>query len=200
MKVYTYVIATDAGSAPNYDPPCLTLAICKPKIRSTAEPGDLVLAFNGAALGRNPHGVRWAGIVAEKLSFTDYWHDQRFAGKKPGACSRPDNLYEPAGLDFRQVPNSVHGPTSKARDLGGRFVLTFEPWWYFGNTAPILPSEFRLRMENGRRAHRVHTLSDSDWDRLERWLKNQSTASPKAAPKTYIPPPPRAPRAGTRGC
>jgi hypothetical protein len=45
MRVHTYVIATDAGSAPNYDPPFVTLAVCKPRIRRKADIGELVLAF-----------------------------------------------------------------------------------------------------------------------------------------------------------
>jgi hypothetical protein len=32
MKVWRYVLATDNGTAPNYDPPYLTLALCKPEI------------------------------------------------------------------------------------------------------------------------------------------------------------------------
>ncbi|MBK7522567.1 MAG: hypothetical protein IPI75_21070 [Gammaproteobacteria bacterium] len=39
MRVHTYVIAVDAGSAPNYDPPFVTLAVCKPRIRRKAEIG-----------------------------------------------------------------------------------------------------------------------------------------------------------------
>jgi hypothetical protein len=45
MRVHRYVIATDAGSAPNYDPPAVTLAVCKPGIRKKAKVGDLVRAF-----------------------------------------------------------------------------------------------------------------------------------------------------------
>ncbi|WP_422613519.1 hypothetical protein [Pseudomonas knackmussii] len=66
MRVHTYVIATDAGSAPNYDPPAVTLAVCKPRIRKKAKVGDLVLAFAGSTV--NPlsgHSVVWAGIVSE---------------------------------------------------------------------------------------------------------------------------------------
>lgn len=178
MKVYTYVIATDAGGAPNYAPPCLTLAICKPRIRKSAKPGDLILAFNGTQLGTNPHGVRWAGIVSEKLTFVEYWHDTRFASKKPNIAAMPDNIYEPMGADFRQVPNPAHGPASKSRDLRGQFVLTFKDSWYFGNLAPVLPAEFGLRMLTGRRGHRVAELSDIESSRLQRWLKNQVTTVP----------------------
>ena len=47
MKLWRYVIRNNDGSAPNYDPPFTALAICKPRIRKGARPGDLVLAFCG---------------------------------------------------------------------------------------------------------------------------------------------------------
>jgi len=90
MRVHTYVIATDAGSAPNYDPPAVTLAVCKPGIRKKAKVGDLVLAFAGAVV--NPtsrHSVVWAGIVSEVLTFTEYWNDRRFTSKKPDCTDVP---------------------------------------------------------------------------------------------------------------
>src|SRR6266481_3668348 len=96
MRVHTYVIATDAGSAPNYGPPFVTLAVCKPRIRRKAAIGDLVLAFAGRQVNPSePHSVVWAGIVAEKMSFADYWSDRRFAGKKPGRSRLSDNFYRP---------------------------------------------------------------------------------------------------------
>jgi Nucleotide modification associated domain 2 len=123
MKLYTYVIATDHGSAPNYDPPCTTLAICKPRIRRSAEVGDAILAFTGQALSPEPHAVCWAGVVSEKLPFADYWRDRRFSGKKSRSSRTPDNIYRPDGLSLQQVENPSHGPDDSNRDLGGRFVL-----------------------------------------------------------------------------
>ncbi|MFJ4431258.1 hypothetical protein ACIPZG_09820 [Pseudomonas sp. NPDC089395] len=79
MRVHTYVIATDAGSAPNYDPPAVTLAVCKPRIRKKAKVGELVLAFAGAKV--NPtsrHSVVWTGIVSEILTFSEYDSHESF--------------------------------------------------------------------------------------------------------------------------
>src|SRR5262249_14817590 len=96
MQVHTYVIATDAGSAPNYDPPFVTLAVCKHRIRKKAKRGDLVLAFAGRTVNPvEPHTVVWAGIVGEVMTFSQYWHDSRFAAKKPDRSAHPDNFYCP---------------------------------------------------------------------------------------------------------
>ena len=174
MKVYRYVITSDRGSAPNYDEPAATLAICKPKIRLLAQPGDLIIAFTGASISSEPHAGCWAGIVSEKLTFEQYWDDARFEKKKPEHCQTPDNIYKPVAGILTQVPNSSHQDKHIQRDLSGEFVLVINPVWRFGASGPILPAEFGLRITGGRRAHRVREISDADWGRLSIWLAEQS--------------------------
>lgn len=73
-RTYAYVIVNDRGGAPCYEDGLLTLAVCKPAVRRTAQPGDLVIAYNGSDLLRDgPHRVRWAGVMKEKVGFADYW-------------------------------------------------------------------------------------------------------------------------------
>jgi hypothetical protein len=119
MKVFSYVMVVDNGGAPNFDPPFTTLAVCKPRIRITADPDDLVIGFSGRPLSAEPHSVRWAGIVRERLSFADYWNDLRFANKKPGVAEMPDNFYRPDGVELVQIKNLKHGPDERTRDLSG---------------------------------------------------------------------------------
>jgi hypothetical protein len=176
MDLYCYVIATDGGSAPNYDPPFPTLAICKPRIRASAHLGDAVLAFTGSGESPEPHAIRWAGVIKEILSFADYWADRRFAKKKPGKCDHPDNIYQPhpGGQGFVQIPNDVHGPEATRKDTGGQFVLIFDPMWRFSGGSQVMPAEFGLRMmRNARRGHRKRTLNAADWRRLRDWLNDQ---------------------------
>ena len=204
MRIHTYVIATDAGSAPNYDPPLTTLAVCKPRIRRKANVGELVLAFAGKSVNPfEPHTVVWAGVVAEKLTFAEYWNDPRFQAKQPDRCTRPDNFYRPTpdgGLMW--VENPVHGPEATRHDTDGLFVLAFNPSWRFGANGPRLPTEFGLRMTHGRRGERSTDLSDTEWRSLETWLNQQSsstrvearknpTCKPPARRVTPSPPPPR---------
>ena len=202
MRVHTYVIATDAGSAPNYDPPFTTLAVCKPIIRRKASVGDLVLAFAGKPVNpHEPHTVVWAGIVAEKLTFADYWNDPRFQGKKPDRCQRPDNFYRPVDGGLLWVDNPVHGPEAAQHDTNGVYVLAFNPSWRFGANGPPLPEHFGLRMTGARRGQRVADLSDGEWRSLKAWLDSQTqveikhsspdkrcTPSNRTAPKTPLRP------------
>ena len=179
MRIHTYVIATDAGSAPNYDPPFTTLAVCKPRIRRKANVGELVLAFAGKSVNPyEPHSVVWAGVVAEKFTFADYWNDKRFQAKKPDRCTRPDNFYRPTpdgGLMW--VENPVHGPEATRHDTDGLYVLAFNPSWRFGANGPPLPTELGLRMTHGRRGERLADVSDTEWRRLETWLNQQVHAT-----------------------
>jgi hypothetical protein len=175
VRVFTYVIVGDAGSAPSYDDPFVTLAVCKPKIRIAAEVGDMVLAFTGKTLSPEPHAVRWAGVVTEKLTFAEYWRDERFAGKKPNESDTPDNIYRPTRAGLVQVRNTTHGPGNVQRDLGGEYVLVFEPAWYFGEARAILPARFGLRMTAGaRRGHRVVDLTAARAGKLIDWLEREA--------------------------
>jgi hypothetical protein len=176
MKLWRYVIRNNDGSAPNYDPPFTTLAICKPRIRKGARPGDLVLAFAGREIAPDPHRVVWAGVVHEKLTFEQYWADVRFQGKKPHATDVPDNIYEPGPLGLRQVRNPIHNEGNVVRDCSGVFVLVMEPSWRLIPEASSLPEQFEhLRMLPGnRRGHRKDDLSCADADELVAWLKSRS--------------------------
>lgn len=171
MRAYRYVIRNDDGSAPNYDPPPVTLAICKPQIRRLAKKDDLIIAFEGRDLGQNPHGVRWAGIVSEILPFAGYWNDPRFQGKKPDRTTRPDNIYEPGPWGLRQVDNPIHRNAHVARDLGGRNVLVFGRAWQMKALSQPLPEEFDLRIGSPyRRGHRVRELTTNEQIRILEWL------------------------------
>lgn len=170
MKIFSYVIVADDGSAPNFNAPCATLAVCKPKIRIGAQPGDIVIGFCGQPLGPEPHAVRWAGVVSEKMTFSEYWNNPSYSGKKPDKTQRPDNIYRPVKAGHEQIENPTHGPGNKSRDLGGRFVLTFKPAWYFGPAAQILPEEFGLRLTGARRGHRVNEINGKTWKKLQKWL------------------------------
>ena len=174
MKAYAYVIATDSGVAPNFEAPMPTLAICKPKIRLGAESGDFVIGFTGKDISPEPHGVCWAGVIQDKRTLEEYWNDPKFDSKKPNTSTTPDNIYKPSGGFLIQVPNSSHGHNNLDRDVGGRYVLSFDPAWYFGNAAPVLPDNFGLRMIGGRRGHRTVELTEAKWRKLQTWLHAQA--------------------------
>jgi hypothetical protein len=173
MKLLRYVVRYDREVAPNYDLPAVTLAICKPRIRRGAAIGDLVLGFATASdRGRSRYEVVWAGVVSEKLDFADYWVDSRFQDKKPGGASlHPDNIYEPIGLELRQVENDNHGPDSEHTDKSGRYVLVMNPSWRFAAGQKEMPDSIKWRMDPfNRRGHRVDEIDNKEMKNLQEWL------------------------------
>lgn len=149
-RVYSYVVTHDAGFAPNPFHGWCTLACCKPGIRATAQPGDLIFG-----LSRRCERIVYAFRVEERMTFAEYWHDSRFAPKRPRweapefADRYGDNIYEPVGAgDFRQL-RSAHwnhardreGIFNKRRDLKPGVVVVGREFVYFGKDGPALPGE-----------------------------------------------------------
>lgn len=178
MRVWTYVITTDRGSAPNYDGDVVTLTICKPLIRKNARPGDLVIAFNGRALRHpNPNSLRWAGVIEKVVPLENYWDDPEFGGKRPGRSSTPDNIYRWTGISWEQEPNDSHVLRDLPRDTGGLNALAFREAWHFGEDGPEL-YEAELWMTGGRRGHRVHDIDEDRGSNLVKWLAKQNRGLP----------------------
>ena len=98
MRTYLYKLTSDRGGAPCALEPeagaeaLLTLAICKPAIRRTAQPGDRILGITSHSLERTdgyPLGaVIYAAVVREGVEARDY-----FAPASP-FTHRPDCIYE----------------------------------------------------------------------------------------------------------
>jgi hypothetical protein len=80
-RLFTYTVATDAGSAPNPFNGMCSLAICKPDIRREAVRGDWVagLGSKKAPSGDLSGRLVYAMKVDEVVSLQDY---DRFAPKR----------------------------------------------------------------------------------------------------------------------
>ena len=70
-RLFSYCIPVDDGAAPNPFWGYCTLAICKPAIRRTAEPGDWIVGTGSKRRGVAGHVV-YAMRVSKKLSLEDY--------------------------------------------------------------------------------------------------------------------------------
>ena len=88
MKLYSYVVATDCGFAPNPFYDFCTLATCKPDIRERATVGDWVIGTGSGAKEKQRNGyLVFAMRVTETMSFDEYWKDIRFCNKRPDTDS-----------------------------------------------------------------------------------------------------------------
>jgi len=80
--LYTYAITRDFGFAPNPFHGMCTLATCKPHIRKSAKVGDWVMGIGGSTLRSVQRKCILLMKVSEKISFQEYWGNERFSLKK----------------------------------------------------------------------------------------------------------------------
>lgn len=185
-RVFSYKLVRDYGFAPNPYGGYCTLATCKPQIRASAHPGDLIIGF-GSQQGVLAGRAIFALIVSEKLTFDGYWADKRFARKKPDfygsrAEAFGDNIYHTENGVWRQSDSHhsyVDGVTNHSnldRDTSQDCVLISDNYVYWGEAAIALPSYLRDcdgdDLYPSVRSHRS-VFSDEMVQRAYEWFANQ---------------------------
>lgn len=153
MRCFSYVITRDYGFAPNPFGGYCTLATCMPTVRNHAVVGDWVI---GCGSKKNMLSGRmiYAMQVSEKLTFEEYWEDDRFQHKKPimnGSLLQlyGDNIYCAKDGQWKQL-DSHHshedGSTNYLnlnKDTSQNSVLISNLFYYFGCSPIELPDEFK---------------------------------------------------------
>ena len=202
QRAFSYVVKSDTGFAPNPFHGWCTLACCKPSIRRHAAPGDLIVG-----LSTRSERIVYVMRVAERLTFGEYWHDRRFARKRPRwAATRirercGDNIYRPLESGGFEQQVSAHWDHEHDRPHEGNLahdtrtdaVLAAKEFVYFGGEGPALP-EYLAFLKVGR-AHRSRftelelqeierlfaTLPRGIQDRPSLWSKTDSSWRPGCA-------------------
>lgn len=146
MKLSAYVITFDSGFAPNPFGRYCTLACCKPTIRRKAEPGDIIIASTSSNSERAGCLV-YAMRVKEVIQYQKYWHDSRFASRKPtkktAVSKRGDNIWhQDASGRWHVCPEACHNESHSDRDISGVNSLVATEFFYFGRDAIPIPSRF----------------------------------------------------------
>jgi hypothetical protein len=184
MNYFSYKIEHDFGLAPNPFHGYCTLAVCKSSIRSNTnlEIGDWIIGTGSKSLG-NHHELIFAMCIEEKLTFNEYWEDNRFEKKKPivnGSLVQMygDNFYhqDPNTEEWIQE-NSAHslddGSPNKdhlIRDTGGTYVLISKEFYYFGGNSPLIPDEYIEICSEGRDMKSVSIPKDVA-EKFIYWIK-----------------------------
>ena len=151
--IYSYKITRDYGFAPNPFWGYCTLANCKPKIRKKANIGDWIIG-TGAKTTNLEYHLIFIMQVTEITEFQNYWDDQRFQCKKPNISGslvqmHGDNIYNKQNENWNQIdshhsyPNGVINKRNLKQDLGGKYILISELFYYFGNAHFELPDEYK---------------------------------------------------------
>lgn len=188
MRTYVYKLTSDRGGAPCAPrpragaAPLLTLSICKPAIRRTAQPGDRILGITSQSLASSDgyplNAVIYAAVVTGAVDAREYYAPRsRFR-------SRPDCIYQfhrEMGTLTHTGRTALHADAAyEARDIGsypfyrnGRALLSQE-FRYFGAEAVELPPQFeRLRRvsEALGQGHRVFTERDVEMEEVDRLFR-----------------------------
>ena len=156
-SLYSYVVRSDGGFAPNPFFGYCTLATCKPRIRKGAQVGDWIVGTGSAAreVGRGGHLV-YAMHVTGVIDTRSYWIDPRFQFKKPTIkgdqireSASGDNIYEWRGQNSWRQLHSYHshsdGTQNEAhtvKDTSVPRILLSDDFVYFGGEGPLLPSKY----------------------------------------------------------
>ena len=158
--IYVYKMVVDNGGAPCVYRDLLSLAICKPKVRKTAEPGSLVFGFGGQRLGGR---LIFAARITDKPGVGDYYRTPVYRG-------RPDRIYRNVGGRPKRVKGAkFHSLTDQsATDVGPHFekayVLISDDFRYFGAAGTTdYQDRFKTLTTMLTSLHRGHRLNH-DWN------------------------------------
>lgn len=144
MKLYSYSLRYDAGSAPNPFWGICTLVICKPVIRRCAEEGDWVVGLGStkSPIGNKSDYVVYAMRVSRKLTMQKYdeycrmHHSEKipqWRNRKDYKLRLGDCIYDYSQGKPPKLRDSVHTERNRERDLGGLYALISNHFYYFGD-------------------------------------------------------------------
>lgn len=153
------MIDHDFGLAPNPFGKYCTVAVCKPKIRKSKnlKKADWLIGTGSKALEKSSgfecvSKLIFAMQVSEIINLNNYWHDPRFAYKKPvmkgGTLSTMfgDNFYyldeneKWIQIDCAHInADGIYNEEHFRKDISGKNALISERFYYFGDNAPKIP-------------------------------------------------------------
>lgn len=180
-KIYFYKMTTDNGGAPCSYSSVLTLAICKPKIRSTARENDWIVGFGGKYLDER---LIYVAQVSQKLDSGDYYKNEKY-------FKRPDCIYrwDPRRQKYYWLSGKKYHKdgTNLDHDLdnGKALVLLSINYTYFGNLGTnkykAKYPEIKKHIEVLKQGHRVNhskTLFDQLCMLIEESIASEKNGKP----------------------
>jgi hypothetical protein len=148
MKLYSYIVVSDYGFAPNPFQGMCTLAACTPNhIGIKAKKDDWIVGFEDARRG---HNLLYAMRIEQVLHFNDYHSKEEFQAKIPrksddwrDLCG--DNLYflDESGK-WDRVESHFHKKWELfAKDTKHPHVFIAKHFYYFGDQSIESPQKFK---------------------------------------------------------
>ena len=200
-RTFMYKLRDDYGGAPcaprpiGNESPLLTLGICKPQIRASAQPGDRILGIVGKILARScqhqENGVVYAATVDRVLSAKEYYTQ--------GYADRLDCIYifsESTGRFERRGNTTMHPCAQDLEHDLGKFpeykkgkVLLCSDFRYFGMTTPGIPSSCSVLQKTAAgmgRFYRVFSEVGSVWPEVDALFGHLWQATSEYTPRRLV--------------
>jgi hypothetical protein len=190
-KLFFYKLTADTNGAPCIDNGLLTLAICKPMIRSVAKRGDWIFGFAANSL-HTDNRLIYIARVSKNLPDGHYYESKRFK-------TRGDCIYQRRGGRFVWRPGSLHhNPRHLIHDLGKpkkyerANVLLSKDFRYFGidgsDAYKCRYPQIKQAVEKLGRGYRVNhgknlrsqleALQEQTWKATKRTVAGRPTSLP----------------------
>lgn len=129
MTIYSYKLTTDNGSAPCIQNNLLSLAICKPKIRKTANINDYIVGISANSMNLGENKLLYIARITNKILLQDYCKLH---------SNRKDCIYNNKLCRLKNA--KYHSCKDKKRDLSGLYVLLSSDFIFFGSRNITIPN------------------------------------------------------------
>lgn len=182
-----YVVARDFGFAPNPFHGICTLATCMARVRNSAQIGDWVMGVGGSRLKATGRCI-YLMKVSEKVTFNEYWSDDRFRIKKPlrnGSLVMMvgDNIYHQESGNVEWFQEDSHHSMSDGSfnlknlktDTASMHVLISDHFYYFGGSAPTV--DLASIGYRNIRTHRKVSLNDQSVINFIKGIEQQNVCN-----------------------
>ena len=180
MKLYSYTIPYDDGAAPNPFWGVCTLTICKPRIRRTASEGDWIVATgskNAKDQGDLSNKVIYAMKVTKKMTLQQYdEYCRKHLKKKIPKWNNKDPKLRLGDCiyDYSTDPptqrEGVHKEGNRPTDLGGKYSLLSNHFYYFGDNPINLPNNL-LQIVHQTQGHKS-SANDRYKEQFIEWIES----------------------------
>lgn len=195
MVGFVYIVARDYGFAPNPFGKYCTLGTCKPKIRKSAQIGDIIIGLSSKSTG---YKLIYAMKVSEKITFNNYWSDARFQYKKPvmnGSLIKTfgDNIYCHKDGNWFQADSHHSLEDGQANllnlktDTQTDTVLISIDFFYFGINQVAIPRDLKQGITVGRSHRKIdEDKANAIWTWLESKYSKGINGDPSQFHKGFI--------------
>lgn len=188
-RLFSYCIPGDDGAAPNPFWGVCTLVICKPVIRRNAQVGDWIVGTGSTKFGFQ-NQVVYAMEVTQKMTMEEYdkFCQLKLRNKIPNSKSKNQKVKVGDCIyDFSTNPplirGEVHDENNRKTDLGGKFALLSNHFYYFGGNPIPLPDHLLAIVKQGQAhkstANNPYVESFVDWITRPCHTANKINSLPK---------------------